>query len=53
MNRNNIVKTVSITSIAANPQLLNLTYHDLLRQQTKQAQLFINHEALAVHHHNN
>lgn len=53
MNRSNIVRTVSITSIEATLQQLDLTYHDLLRQQTKQAQLPITHEVLAVHHHKN
>jgi hypothetical protein len=53
MNRNNIVRTVSISSIEATPLQLDFTYHDLLRQQTKKAQLSVTHEALAVHHHKN
>ncbi len=53
MNRNNIVRTVSISSIEATPLQLDFTYHDLLRQQTKKAQLPVNHEALAVHHRKN
>ncbi|MEQ8703176.1 MAG: NRDE family protein [Phaeodactylibacter sp.] len=51
MNRNNIVRTVSITSIEATKQRLDLAYHDLLRQQTKTAQLPIVHEALAFDFH--
>jgi uncharacterized protein with NRDE domain len=51
MNRNGIVRTVSITSIACQADQLSLAYHDLLRNQTKNAQLPIAHEALAFDHH--
>lgn len=53
MNRGNIVRTVSITSIEATPRQIELTYQDLLRQQTKKAQLPIAHETLAIHHGEN
>lgn len=48
MNRGNLVRTVSITSIHRSPGGLSMAYHDLLRQQSKTAQLPIVHEALAI-----
>ncbi|MBV6654577.1 MAG: NRDE family protein [Mameliella sp.] len=53
MNRNNIVRTVSITSIEEIEGQLDLVYHDLLRQQTKKALQPISNEALAFHQHKN
>jgi len=51
MKRGNMVRTVSITSIEATDSQLDLAYHDLLRRQTKTAQLLVAHEALAFRHH--
>ncbi|NBC09359.1 MAG: hypothetical protein GVY26_19390 [Bacteroidetes bacterium] len=39
MNRDNVVRTVSITSIAKQDGRLDMQYHDLIRQQVKEAKI--------------
>jgi uncharacterized protein with NRDE domain len=44
MNRADIVRTVSITSIARQPDQIDMRYHDLLRDQVKTAKISIQGE---------
>ena len=39
MNRNNIVQTVSVTSISKTPKVATMVYHDLVHGQTKRAEM--------------
>jgi len=44
MNRNNMVQTVSITSIAKNSNNAEMIYHDLIHDELKQAKIIIKRE---------
>lgn len=46
MNRNGLVQTVSITSIEKTPATIDMQYHDLLNQQTKNTKIKLQGEAL-------
>lgn len=41
MNRNNIVKTVSITQVLLNENALSMSYNDLLRQETSKTSVIL------------
>ncbi len=49
MNRNNIVQTVSITSIIKNHRSIELQYHDLIHSNFQQKEIELQRESLEFH----
>ncbi len=48
MNRNNIVQTVSVTSIVKNMEMAEMLYHDLVHGQMKKATLDLNKNLVGI-----